>query len=101
MCAQFQRNRTCLVALVSGHVSAAQTTERKKMKAGGSQLPAAVFVFICNLFFVPRHQSTDIQVRVRFLIVIWLIRIHTHSRFEKRCIGVLGYCFLQPFLNIS
>ncbi|XP_056872055.1 all-trans retinoic acid-induced differentiation factor [Takifugu flavidus] len=34
----------------------------EKMKAGGSQLPAAVFVFICNLFFVPRHQSTDIQI---------------------------------------
>lgn len=68
MCAQFQRNHTCLVTLVSGHVSAAQTTSSggKKMKAGGSQLPAAVFVFICNLFFVPRHQSTDIQVRVRF-----------------------------------
>ncbi|CAG09117.1 unnamed protein product, partial [Tetraodon nigroviridis] len=32
------------------------------MKAGGSQLPATVFVFICNLFFVTSHQPPDLQV---------------------------------------
>lgn len=69
--AQFKRNHTFLVKLVSGQVSAAQTTGwGGKMKAGGSRLPAVVFVFISNLFFVSSHQSTDLQVSVRFVIAL-------------------------------
>lgn len=40
MCAQFQRNHTCLVALVSGHVSAAQTTSSGEKNESWGQ-PAA------------------------------------------------------------
>lgn len=69
-------------------------TSWKKMKAGGCRLPAAVFVFICNLFFVTGHQPSDLQVRVSFVIVIRSIRIYMESGFSECCIGVSEYCFL-------
>lgn len=53
------------------------------MKAGGSRLPAAVFVFICNLFFITGHQPSSLQVKVRFVIVIRSIRIYMESGFSE------------------
>lgn len=64
------------------------------MKAGGSRLPAAFFVFIGNLFFVTSHQPSDLQVRVKFVVVLHSIRIDMESGFDEYGIGLSEYNFL-------
>lgn len=71
------------------------------MKAGGSQLPATVFVFICNLFFVTSHQPPDLQVRVKFVIVIRLIPILMESGFGECCFDVSECCCCCFFLTTT
>lgn len=69
------------------------------MKAGRSRLSAAVFVFICILFFVTAQQPSDLQVSVRFVIVIRSIRIHMESGFSERCLGVYRREYCCCFCN--
>lgn len=98
MYAQFQRNYIFLSTFPVTCLLRWWLVE-KKMKAGGNRLPAAVFVFVCNLFFVTSHQQSDLQVRVRFVIVIRSIHIHMESGFGECCIDVSEYCFCNhnPF----
>lgn len=70
------------------------------MKAGSSGLSAAVFVFICILFFVTSQQPSDLQVSVRFVIVIRSIRIHMESGFSECCLGVYRSVRILFFVTI-
>lgn len=89
----FSATRRFLSSWFRSRVFCAVDSLTKKMKAGGSRLTTAVFVFICYLFIAASHRPTDLQVRVKFVTVIWRIRIHTESGFGECCVcGVWEYC---------